>query len=157
MKQWKFVAAGMLALTLCGSAFASPRAVPQTLVFTSVGTSEITTPQPSKAAPPKVGDRIVFKDVMYNGAAQFGKPRGALVGRAEGVCTLMSATKPEAQCMITAHVPNGELVVVGEGDPGGKVVHYAITGGVGAYANARGTVVAKTVSETKTLVRVELA
>jgi hypothetical protein len=158
MKQWKVAAAGMLALALCGGAGASAHtAVPQTLVFTSVGTSEITTPQPSKSAPPKIGDRIVFKDVMYNRAVQFGKPSGALVGRAEGVCTLMSSTKPEAQCLITAHVPNGEIVVVGEGDPGAKLVHYAITGGIGAYANARGMVVARTISDTKTLIQVQLA
>src|SRR5438067_3533119 len=154
MKQLKFAAAGTLALALCGSALASSHAASQTLEFTSISKSTVMTPPASKASPPKVGDRLVFTDVMYNGAAQLGKPRGALVGRSEGVCTLMSATKPEAQCLITAHLPNGEIVVVGEGDPGGKAMQYAITGGVGAYANARGTVVARKVSDTKTIILV---
>jgi hypothetical protein len=120
-------------------------------LFTSI-------PQVSRQAPPQVGLRLVFRDVAYNRLPQFGKPAGAVVGRAEGVCTLVAVTaKPQAQCLITAHVPNGQIVVAGEGDPGAKVARYAIIGGVGAYTNARGWVTSTALSPTRTLVTIHLA
>jgi hypothetical protein len=111
----------------------------------------------SRKNPPQVGLRFVFQDVSYNRGAQFGKPAGAAIGRSEGVCTLIAVTKkPQAQCLITAHVPNGQIVIAGEGDPGAKVTQYAIVGGVGAYANARGSVTATALSDTKSLIVIHL-
>lgn len=153
MKRY-FVALGAAAALSATGASASPQA--QTLKFMSVTQRTVFTPMPTRSAPPRVGGRLIFEDVMYNHAAQLGKPRGAHVGRAEGVCTVIRVTGPAAQCVITAHLPNGEIVVVGEGDPGGKVAQYAITGGIGAYANARGTVTATTVSEQKSIITVRL-
>jgi hypothetical protein len=73
------------------------------------------------------------------------------------VCTLIAVSrKPQAQCLITAHVPDGQIVVAGEGDPGARVTHYAIVGGLGAYANARGWVTGRALSETKTLITIHL-
>jgi len=157
MKHFTGTAAGMLALALCGSALASSHAAPETLQFTSISKSTVFSPAVSKSSPPRIGGQIVFPDTMYNRGAQLGKSGGARVGRSIGVCTLVSSKRPEAQCVITAHLPNGDLVVVGEGDPGGKVTRYAITGGVGAYANASGTVTATAVNEEKTIVVVKLA
>jgi hypothetical protein len=158
MKQLKVLVVGALALAICGSAAASSTSgAVQTLQFTSISTRTVMTPPPSKSSPPQVGGRLVFQDVMYNRGTQLGKPAGARIGRSEGVCTVIDNRKPEAQCLITAHVPNGEIVVVGEGDPGGKAMSYAITGGTGAYATARGTVTATTVNEQKTIVVVRLA
>ena len=129
----------------------------RTLQFVSTERVFTSVPAISKAAPPQLGGRMLFEDVMFNRVAQFGKPRGARVGRAEGVCTLMSTTRPEAQCLITAHVPDGQIIVAGEGDPGARIARYAITGGIGAYANARGTVTATPINARKTLVVVRLA
>jgi len=159
MKQVRMLAAiGALAALASGSAAASEDgARTQTLLFTSVTQRTIFDPAVSPSNPPKVGSRIIFEDVMYNRGAQFGKPAGARVGRAEGVCTLIHVPKPAAQCVITAHLPDGEIVVAGEGDPGGKVTSYAITGGVGAYGHARGTVTSTTINEQKTLVVVKPA
>jgi hypothetical protein len=159
MKQVRMLAAiSALAALAGGSAAASEIGTrSQTLQFTSVTQRTIFDPAVSPSNPPKVGSRIIFEDVMYNRGAQFGKPAGARVGRAEGVCTLIHVPKPAAQCVITAHAPDGEIVVVGEGDPGGKLMNYAITGGVGAYANARGTVTARAINEQKTIVVMKLA
>jgi hypothetical protein len=113
------------------------------------------TPVPalSRNEAPQVGLRFLFQDAAYNRGSQFGKPAGARIGRAEGVCTLIAVTRrPQAQCLITAHVPDGQIVLAGEGDPGAKVSRYAIVGGLGAYANARGWVVTTALSQTKTLV-----
>jgi hypothetical protein len=113
-------------------------------------------PPINPSAPPQVGGRFVFQDISYNRRTQFGKPAGARIGRAEGVCTLVSPSRPEAQCLITAHVPEGQIFVAADGDPGAKVSHYAVVGGLGAYVNARGTVTATSLSETKTLVVIHL-
>ena len=125
----------------------------RTQEFVSVQQHFTSVPELSRNEAPQVGLRFVFQDAAYNRRAQFGKPAGARIGRAEGVCTLIAVTKrPEAQCTITAHMPDGQIVLAGEGDPGAKVSRYAIVGGVGAYANARGWVVTTALSQTKTLV-----
>ena len=130
----------------------------RTIELMSVQQRFATVPPVSHTAPPAVGLRMVFQDRAFNQSPQFGRPVGAQVGRAEGVCTLIAVSrKPQAQCLITAHVPDGQIVVAGEGDPGAKVTHYAIVGGLGAYANARGWVTGKALSDTKTLITIHLA
>jgi hypothetical protein len=130
----------------------------RTLEFVSVQQHFASVPHASRQDPPQVGLRFVFQDLAYNRGQQFGKPAGAAIGRAEGVCTLIAVTKkPQAQCVITAHVPDGQIVVAGEGDPGAKVTRYAVVGGLGAYANARGWVTGTTLSDTKSLIVVHLA
>jgi hypothetical protein len=153
-------AVAVAAVALVGSGSASGAGVdaaPRTLQFVSVEQLFTGVPAIGKTTRPQLGNRMLFEDVMFNRVAQFGKPGGARVGRAEGVCTLMSRTRPEAQCLITAHVPNGQIVVAGEGNPGARVTHYAVTGGIGAYANARGTVTATAIDAHKTLVVVRLS
>ena len=130
----------------------------RTIQLLSVQQHFATVPQATRQTPPTVGFRMVFQDRALNRTAQFGKPAGAQIGRAEGVCTLIAVTRtPEAQCLITAHVPDGQIVVAGEGDPGAKVTRYAIVGGLGAYANARGWVTGTALSDTKTLITIHLA
>ena len=102
----------------------------RTLEFVSVQQHFASVPQVSPQSPPQVGLRFVFQDRTYNRGSQFGKPAGAAIGRAEGVCTLISAGRPPAaQCLITAHVPDGQIIVAGEGNPGAKVTHYGIAPG----------------------------
>lgn len=148
-------------------AAAALAAVAVTLVVSGAGaasssgrTLELVGVQQQFLAPaePHVGDRLLFTSAVYNRGAQFGKPAGARVGRATGVCTLTSDERPPAvQCVFTAHVPDGQIVAMGEGDPGAHVNRWAIVGGIGAYAGARGTLVVTNVSETKSLVAVHLS
>jgi hypothetical protein len=131
----------------------SSAAAGATLRFTSLQTSFALSPQ----GPPTVGSRLIFTNAMYNRAAQFGKAAGARVGTSEGVCTIVSASK--AQCTITAHLPNGELVVGGAMSVSKReIAHtvYAITGGAGAYAGARGSVSAHDLSKTRTAIDINL-
>ena len=130
----------------------------QTLEFMSVQQRFSTVPPVSHTAPPTVGVRFVFQDRAYNRGPAFGKPAGAAIGHAEGVCTLIAVSKvTQAQCLITAHVPNGQIVAAGEGDPGAPSSRYAVIGGLGAYTNAHGWITTKAVSDTKTLVTIHLA
>jgi len=105
---------------------------------------------------PAVGARLVFSDVLYNRAAQFGKPSGARIGTADGLCTIVS--NHHAQCLVTANVPNGQMVTLGSIvlRRGLGTDRFAVVGGIGAYATSRGTVVARDLSPTKTLLAIRL-
>ena len=142
--------AAVLAAALAGSAGAATQG--QTLQLVSVQQSALFTPH----GPPAIGSRIVFADAIFNRAPQFGKPAGARVGHVEGVCTIV--TLGSAQCLITAHVPNGQIVVAGSMrlSDGPVTNHFAIVGGAGAYGSARGTVVSHDLTQTKSLVTLRL-
>lgn len=143
------VAVGVLVLAGVGSASSTGR----TLEFVSVQQRFVTDP-----ADPTLGGRLVFDDVAYNRVAQFGRPAGARIGRAEAVCTVTSNASPiGAQCIFTAHVPDGQLVLMGDGNPGKRVSRWAVVGGLGAYTTARGTVTVTALSQTKSLVVVHLS
>jgi hypothetical protein len=105
---------------------------------------------------PVVGSRLFFDDAIYNRAAQFGKPSGARVGSAEGTCTIV--TMGAAQCFITAHMPNGELLAAGKITlrRGLATNRYAVLGGVGAYSSSRGSVRSQDLSPTKTALVIHL-
>jgi hypothetical protein len=96
----------------------------------------------SNAAPP-VGSSYIVTLTLLNGAPQFGKPVGAQVGRVLLDCTILSLSGPSGDgiCSGIAHVPNGYFTFGGNGAfSNSKAGYYAITGGVGAYANARGQI-----------------
>jgi len=96
----------------------------------------------SNAAPP-IGSQYVVTLTLVNAAPQFGKPAGAKVGRVLLDCTILSLNMPNGDgiCSGIAHVPNGYLTFDGNGPfSTSKHQHYAITGGVGPYANDRGQI-----------------
>lgn len=140
-----------LALAAILAASASAASTGQTLQFVGVQTSFA---QDSQA--PTVGSRLFFGQAIYNKVPQFGKPAGARIGHTEGVCTIV--TPHNAQCLITAHVPNGQIVVAGSIllSEGLATNHFAIVGGAGAYGSVRGTVLARDLSPTKSLVTLKL-
>lgn len=93
---------------------------------------------------PPVGSSIVITIRLKNAAAQFGKPTGAIVGRVLLQCTVLSVNSPQdiaGVCSGIAHVPNGFFTFGGNGGFGNTPVNYfAITGGVGPYADDRGEI-----------------
>jgi hypothetical protein len=144
------LATAVLGIAATGATAAS---TPATLKLLSVQTQFSLSPQGA----PKIGSRLIFVNALYNRAPQFGKPAGALVGSGEGVCTIVSHT--HAQCTLTAQLPNGELAVMGAfilKRNGLTHTIYAIVGGTGAYANARGSAASRDVSQTKTQLDVVL-
>ncbi len=87
-----------------------------------------------------VGSREAFTGVLYNDAVQFGAPDGHRIGRVLVDCAVLSPT-PDGICTGIAHVPDGYFVFAGNGPfTQSRVRHYAITGGVGPYASARGEI-----------------
>ena len=141
------VAAAALA-TAGGSSAAQPATTSLSLM--SVQTSFVPVPPISKKSPPQIGGRMFFQDVLYNHAPQFGKPAGARIGTAEIVCTLVSSSHLE--CVVTAHLPGGELVLTGSNPIRSHHSTFAVTGGSGIYANVSGATTGTDLSSTKTLV-----
>lgn len=134
-----------LVVVVAAVAVSSAGAAPtRTLQFVSVQKSFTITPNGA----PTVGSRMIFTQAIFNRVPQFGLPAGARVGRAEIVCTIVSATG--AQCLVTAHVPSGQLVALGAmtTSRGPATTHFALLGG--------GSVVSKDVSQTKSLVTIRL-
>jgi len=79
---------------------------------------------------------------LRNVGSQFGKPSGAIVGRALLDCAVLAVNPPniDALCNGVAHVPDGFITFSGNGLSNTKVAYYDVTGGVGAYANDRGQI-----------------
>ncbi len=94
----------------------------------------------SNATPP-VGSQYIITLDLINAAPQFGKPTGTIVGRALIDCTFLSVSSANGDgiCSGIAHVPDGYFTFGGNGGfSNAKHGYWAITGGVGPYANDRG-------------------
>jgi hypothetical protein len=135
------------AVVVAAVAVPAASAAPQTLRLTSVETSFTTSRPITKAAPPRVGDQLIFSDVLYDS--------GRRVGKAENLCTIVSAAR--IQCLLTAHLPKGDVVLSGSVPKNAKVSHFAVIGGVGAYAAARGEATGREVSATRSLIELQLS
>jgi hypothetical protein len=83
------------------------------------------------------GDAIYEKSVLRNAVAQFGKPKGAVVGSDSAV--LLVRTQNTALLDVQVKLPGGTLHVRGlvglVSDPGG----VPVVGGTGRFTGARGT------------------
>jgi hypothetical protein len=83
------------------------------------------------------GDLIVVSATLRNAVAQFGRPKGAVVGNATMIFTIRSQTA--ADVIVESDLPGGWLRAAGRTRLGAKHM-YTVTGGRGRFANARGTV-----------------
>jgi hypothetical protein len=149
------VVPAVLALVLASAALAAHRgAAPRTLSFVDAQQSFTLDPRGA----PAVGSRLLLTKALFNRSAQFGRPAGARVGSVEVVCTIVSQQR--AQCSVTAHVPDGEIVAMGAmriSRNGLARNTFAIVGGAGASAQAGGTVTSRDVDRTRSIVTLHLA
>jgi hypothetical protein len=137
------------ALATCGAAAAKPAGTTP-LNLESVQKTFVMVPAADMKTGPKVGDRMIFTQVLYNRGRQFGKPSGARVGTAEVICTIL--TRASFNCTVTAHLPGGELILTGTNRTGSKHMNLAVIGGDGIYSNARGSASGVDISNTKSIV-----
>jgi hypothetical protein len=109
---------------------------PATIRLVSVGTGERLRDTPP--AGPSRGDASIQTSRLLNAVAQFGKPKGAVVGRDSATLTL---TGPASATIAGgATLPGGTLLLRGvmRVAPGRLV--FPVVRGTGRYAGARGTV-----------------
>ena len=83
------------------------------------------------------GDVLRARSTLRNAVAQFGRPKGAVVGKDVGVVTMVAAT--EGSTKVTATLPGGTIRSSGK-DTGGVNQPLRVTGGTGDFAGARGVV-----------------
>jgi hypothetical protein len=79
---------------------------------------------------PSAGDETVVHDTLVDS-------RGRVVGHDGGVCSFTDVSVPEANCVITFSLPAGLVTVQFLNTPPAQKTG-AITGGTGAYRDARG-------------------
>jgi hypothetical protein len=83
------------------------------------------------------GDRVVITDQLVNFSAQFGKIAGATVGSDRVALTFTSADTAAIQGVAT--LPGGTISFGGSSSLTDAVISLAVSGGTGAFAQARGT------------------
>jgi hypothetical protein len=86
------------------------------------------------------GDRLTTRSTLRNQVAQFGKPRGALVGRDWATLTVVSPSSYETHGY--AVLPGGRILFAGRLPISGSVPALPVTGGTGRFAHARGALLA---------------
>jgi dirigent-like protein len=82
------------------------------------------------------GDKIYGESILRNAVLQFGKPRGAVVGRDSEVGTLVSS-----QALVltgVARLPGGTLRLKGKQTLNDLAFSIPVVGGTGRFARARG-------------------
>jgi hypothetical protein len=94
---------------------------------------------PATGAATTIGSQAILSARLYNRTIQFGKPTGSTVGRLLLDCTVLNVPT-DGNCTGIVHLPNGFFLIGGNGPFVVSPRHYAITGGVGPYATARGQV-----------------
>jgi hypothetical protein len=82
------------------------------------------------------GDVIVVESKLRNAVAQFGRPKGAVVGGTTWVFTIRSPAS--AHLIVRSHLPGGDLRGAGSVRLGAEQTFH-VTGGTGRFTNARGS------------------
>jgi hypothetical protein len=141
-----------LLLAACGGgSTVSPPAKPaasatatKTKAITIQVTSVVTTTRSHRQSPKvtTAGDRVDFEDVLLNAEPRFGRATNAAVGSDKGTMTFTS--KSTARMHGVATLPDGKIIFAGEVTVlPNNTITVPITGGTGTYANASGTLLAR--------------
>jgi len=92
-----------------------------------------------KAYPSK-GDVLRETSTLRNAVVQFGRPKGAIVGRDTWITTIVIAPFGTASVKSTTSVPGGTIRGAGAVNFANTASTFRVLGGTGRYANARGTI-----------------
>ena len=134
----KAIAIGLAAALLgTSSAAGATRSTTVIKLFSKDGTVRLVDTTPPKGA--SAGDYISASSSLRNAVAQFGKPRGALVGSDRGRLDLLTPTTSGAR--VVATLPGGSIAYGGGWKNGADRQVLRVVGGTGRFAKATGTCV----------------
>ena len=89
---------------------------------------------------PNKGDVIREKSTLRNAVAQFGRPKGAIVGSDTWIATVVIPPFGKAEVQGTTTLPGGTIRATGAVTAAQTTGIFRVVGGTGSYANARGTI-----------------
>ena len=111
---------------------------------------------PATGAASTIGSSAILSARVYNLSPQFGKPARTAVGRLLLQCTVLDVPT-DGNCTGIVHLPNGFFLIGGNGPFVPSPRHYAITGGIGAYAGASGELTITTTPKAVSVIAVAFA
>jgi allene oxide cyclase-like protein len=131
-----FALAAATAVALLAVASASGQRGPQVISILAVSETFHLIGGISEDRPPQVGDRFGFGGSLFNWE---GRKRGKRIGRFE---VLVTATSERGGYLTgTGFLPAGQILIAGFTPfTESSIERYAVIGGTGRYAGARGTV-----------------
>ena len=134
---WPLIALAGLVVALPAQAAQHRDAGTLTIRLISVTSAEtkVITDLPPKSKVSK-GDLWVHEATLRNAVPQFGRARGAIVGRDTTIFTFRSPTVGDV--IVESNVPRGSLRAAGRTRLGYRL-SYSVTGGEGKFTKARGT------------------
>ena len=88
---------------------------------------------------PNKGDVVRETATLRNAVAQFGRPKGAIVGSDVWITTIVIPPFGKAGVKATTTVPEGTIHAVGVVTATQMTGTFRVVGGTGKYAGARGT------------------
>ena len=104
------------------------------LVSTADGTPRLLVDRAPKGTP-SPGDAFVERSILRNAVAQFGRPKGAVVGSDAATYRIVSASR--ATVKGTAKLPGGMIRIAAVLTPQ-RIPIFRVVGGTGDFVNARG-------------------
>ena len=134
-------AAGALAAALAGGGLAGAQEAPQVLRLTSVEQSCATADNGRRGE--SLADLDACRGSLRNAD-------GAPAGRAHWTCVYLGSTRAGSDCSAVVTLSGGTLQAAGVLSHTSRRSEWAITGGTGRYAGARGTATLRQASPTRT-------
>jgi hypothetical protein len=142
MKRWIGMGAAAGALAAAGGGgLASAQDGPEVLKLTSVEQHCASADNGRRGD--SLGDLDACRGLLRNG-------NGARAGRAHWTCVYLGSTRAGSDCSAVVNLRGGTLQAAGVLSHTSPQSEWAITGGTGRYAGARGTVTLRQASPTRT-------
>ncbi len=88
---------------------------------------------------PNKGDVVRATSILRNAVAQFGRPKGAIVGSDMWITTIVIPPFSKADVKATTTLPGGKIRAVGTVTATQTTGTFRVVGGTARYAHARGT------------------
>ena len=89
---------------------------------------------------PNKGDVIRERSTLRNAVAQFGQPKGAIVGSDVWITTIVIPPFAKIDVKATTTIPGGTIRAAGTVTAAQTTATFRVIGGTRKYANARGTI-----------------
>jgi hypothetical protein len=136
---WILIAAISFALAAIPAQGAASKAMTLRLTSTTTALELVKDSEPTNVL--STGDVVRARSTLRNAVAQFGRPKGTVVGRDVGVVTMVSSA--EGTVKVTATLPGGTIRSTGK-DTAVPNQSLRVVGGTGKFAGARGVLAVRT-------------